>query len=119
MHYSWRGLYLLGALAAGMLVADTLAPLSMQWHNIITIGIVFLMVGLTFWWTEGHADLMETDGVDAKAVDDQLQRRWFIAQGERFALPRPTPQPKPADGAARHTDEHEYAILNRTLPRRV
>lgn len=114
-HRKWRGLYLLGVLAAGLLFADALAPLSLQWHDIVTVGIVFLVFGLTFYWTEKHADLVETEGIDAQAADDQLQRRWFIAQGERYALPRPAPQNRLADGNTQYTEERKYAILDRKL----
>ena len=117
--HSWRGLYLLGALAAGLLFADALAPMSLHWHDIVTVGIIFLVLDLTFLWTEKHADLFETDGVDAQAADDQLQRRWFIAEGEQYALPRPAPQKRLADGNTQNTEEQKCAILDRELLHKV
>lgn len=104
--HSWRGIYLIGLLAAGLLGADALAPLSTEWHDIVTVGVVFLLFGLTLYWTETHADLVEAEGIDAQA-----RRRWFIAQGERYVLPRTGLEKDHEAGKTRDTERREYAIL--------
>jgi hypothetical protein len=112
--HNWRGLYRIGLLAVGLLVADALAPLSLEGHDIVTVGIVLLAFGLTAYWTEKHADLVETEGIDA-----DTHRRWFIAQGQRYILAQPTPQEEQPEGNTANTEQRKYAILSTDLLHKV
>jgi hypothetical protein len=80
-HKTWRGMYLLGVLGA-----DALAPLSSRGHDIATVGIILLVSALTFLWTESHASLVEAEGIDARAAEDQAHRMRFIGGGVVFVL---------------------------------
>jgi hypothetical protein len=108
---TWRGLYLLGALALAMLLADALAPLSPMGHDLLTLGSILLATGSVLIWTEGHADLVETDGVDAWAADDQRQRGWFVSGGMKVALPRRSERSLPSSQQAA-LNQPEYGILD-------
>jgi hypothetical protein len=96
---NWRGLYLIGVLVAGLLVADGLAPLSPRGHTVLTAGIVLLALALTLLWTETHSDLVETSGVDAWARGDELYRARLISEGGTFVLPKPEAQQPQTAGA--------------------
>ena len=86
---SWRGLYLLGVLGAGLLAADALAPLSQDAHDMLTVGTILLVFGLTLLWTESHADLIERSGIDARAAGKRPYRVRFISDGVNVILPEP------------------------------
>jgi hypothetical protein len=113
-HDTWRGLYLVGILAAGLLLADALAPLSARGHSILTAGIVFLAATLTFLWTERHADLIERSGIDAQAKDDQLYTAWFVSGSSKFVLPRSGERKALTPGSEHALDKEMWYTKRRT-----
>jgi hypothetical protein len=89
--FSWRGLYALGLLLAGLLTVDAIAPVSRTGHELV--GVVFLLVifALVFLWTEEHADLVEHEGIDSLLASSDAPAAHgtlFIAGGESLPITR-------------------------------
>ncbi len=69
----WGGLYLLGVLAGLLLYGIAKAPVGTVWHTLALIVLIVAACGLALRWSEGHADLMGSQGVDAQAEEQALQ----------------------------------------------
>jgi hypothetical protein len=76
MHYtkrgSWRGLYALLPLAGGLLYLAYRVQVEEVWHTLLLGGVVMIIGSLAWHWSETHADLMASEGVDAQAGEDTL-----------------------------------------------
>jgi hypothetical protein len=65
--HSWWGLYLFAAVIAALLYADSRARLSPAIHTLVLIAIIVGAASLAWSWSESHADLLGSQGIDAKA----------------------------------------------------
>ncbi len=69
---SWWGLYALIPLTAILLVLAARAKMGEPLHRILLLAIVLAVAALAFLWSEQHADLIGSQGVDAEAEESQL-----------------------------------------------
>ncbi len=69
---SWRGLYALIPLTAILLLLAARLKLRGPLHQILLVGVVLVVAVLAFLWSEGHADLMGSEGADAEAETSEL-----------------------------------------------
>lgn len=73
----WWGLYALFPLLIGLMVLDETIPVSETWHNILLIGIIFLISYLALAWVERNPRLVERSGIDSPVT-------YRIVRGEAF-----------------------------------
>ncbi len=70
---SWRGLYALIPLTAILLFLAARLKLRAPLHQILLIAVVVAVAVLAWLWSEGHADLLGSEGVDAEAEASELR----------------------------------------------
>ncbi len=64
---SWLGLYALIPFTAILLLLAARLKVRAPLHQILLVAVVVAVAFLAFLWSEGHADLMGSEGVDAEA----------------------------------------------------
>lgn len=69
---SWWGLYALIPLTALLLVLAARVKMGEAVHQMLLVAIVVVVAVLAFAWSEQHADLMGSEGVDADAEASEL-----------------------------------------------
>lgn len=70
----WWPIYLLGLLAAALFFGDTLLPLPEAWRTFLLLPLTALICVLALWWGRRNEDLLFSEGIDAKVIDDPILR---------------------------------------------
>ncbi len=69
---SWRGLYALIPLTAILLLLAARLKVGASLHQLLLVAIVVVIAVLALLWSEGNADLLGSEGVDADAEASEL-----------------------------------------------
>jgi hypothetical protein len=108
----WWSLYLLAPLSAGLLYMDGRIHANLKIHEVLAMAVIVVLFGLTFYWTEKHADLMESEGVDARAPEIPFETIGVLITSPSVP-PIPVGRPRRAvrslpDVAALELDQADY-----------
>jgi hypothetical protein len=86
--HKWWGLYLLAPLSAGLLYLDGDIHANLRMHEFLAMAAVVILCGLALFWTERHADIVESEGVDAwSPADFYRSSGTFIAGPTVLTIP--------------------------------
>ncbi len=77
----WWGLFALVPIAAALLYLAAEVKVGETLRQVLLIAIVVIVALLALFWSEKHADLMGSDGVDARAEQQDLAERGCTREG--------------------------------------